>query len=425
MKIIKVAVFPAGSEIGLEIGNALKYEKYVDLVGLTSIPDHSQMVFKKLHYVPFFTDETFIYNLNKVIQEREIDYIYPAHDDVLLFLTQKQNEINARIVTSPLKTIEITRSKKNTYEYLLQEDFIPQIYRNTDEIIEYPIFLKPDIGQGASGVKKINSKVELMRVENLEEMVMAEYLPGEELTVDCFTDREGKLLSYIPRKRLRIRNGIAVRSELAEITNEIEKMAVRINDCFSFKGAWFFQIKKDKNGCYKLLEIAARIPGTMGLTRNLGINYPMLTLYVHMDMPVIIQRNNYDLIVDRALISRYEINFNYDYVYIDLDDTLILKGKINTLLMLFLYQCINNNIYIYLLTRHRGELDDYLRQYKISRLIFDEIICLNDEMSKAEYIKQKSAIFIDDSFRERMDVYNKCQIPVFGIDNIESLILWK
>lgn len=424
MDNIRVAVFPAGSEIGLEICNALKFEKYVELFGLTSVLDHSQMVFDRLFFVPFYKEQDFVQKLNEVLRENKIDYLYPAYDDILLFLTENQDKIEAKIVTSSLKTIEITRSKKKTYQCLREEKFVPRLYNNTKEIKEYPVFAKPDIGQGSQGVKKINSEEECYKLFGNEEMVITEYLPGEELTVDCFTDKEGNLLSYIPRRRLRIRNGIAVRSEIVKLTDEITEIAIKLNQRFLFKGAWFFQIKKDVQGKYKLLEIAARIPGTMGATRNLGINYPMLTLYTHMDIPVSIQRNQYDLVVDRALISRYKLDIRYKHIYVDLDDTLIIKNKVNVLLMQYLYQCINDGKYIYLLTRHKGDVSEYLKKYRISERIFEEVIVI-DEQPKSQFIKHKEAIFIDDSYRERNTVQNICGISTFGVDNIESLISWK
>lgn len=424
MKNIKVAIFPSGTEIGLEICNALKYEKYIELYGLTSIEDHSQMVFDKYFFVPFFKENDFIQKLNEVLKSNEIDYLYPAHDDVLLFLTQRQAEIEAKVVTSPLETIEITRSKRKTYEFLYVESFNPKVYNDIEEIEEYPVFTKPDIGQGAQGIRKINSREECKSYFQKKDMVIMEYLPGEELTVDCFTNQERNLLSCIPRKRLRIRNGIAVRSEIMEITDEIISIATKLNNLFEFKGAWFFQIKKDKEGKYKLLEIAARIPGTMGATRNMGINYPMLTLYVHMGIKVNVHRNYYNLIVDRALISRYQIDIKYNHVYVDLDDTLIVKDKINELLILYLYQCVNRKKSIYLLTRHKGDILKYLEKYKISKELFEEIIAI-DNQPKSTFIKFKEAIFIDDSYRERREVQKECGIPTFGVDNIECLISWR
>ena len=45
-----VLVFPCGSEIGLEIHNALKYSKDFNLFGGSSVDDHGKYVYK--NYIP-------------------------------------------------------------------------------------------------------------------------------------------------------------------------------------------------------------------------------------------------------------------------------------------------------------------------------------------------------------------------------------
>ncbi len=103
-----VLIFPAGSEIGFEIYNALKFSKMLKVYGGTSVKDHSQFVYKHLITgLPYLTDENFIEKLNIVLKENNIDFIYPAHDSVGLFLTEHLSEIDATVVTSPLKTVDI------------------------------------------------------------------------------------------------------------------------------------------------------------------------------------------------------------------------------------------------------------------------------------------------------------------------------
>lgn len=114
----------------------------------------------------------------------------------------------------------------------------------------------------------------------------------------------------------------------------------------------------------------------MGLTRNLGINYPLLTIYNNLKIPIEIVENKYEIEVDRALFNRYVTNIYYENVYIDLDDTLILNGKVNTFLIMFLYQCVNNNKKIFLITKHKNKVNNTLSKYKISTEIFEEIILL-------------------------------------------------
>ena len=426
----RVAIFPAGSEIGLEILNAMRYSTFFEPVGFSSVPCHGAFVYREYYEgLPFYTDAQFITALNEWIASYKIDFIYPAYDDIQLFLTEHQEEIACPIVTSEKNTVDICRSKEKTYEYLLQfaegKELVPKTYHSMENVTGYPVFIKPDVGQGSQGAQLIHTKEELQyALQKDKKKVICEYLPGEEYTVDCFTSRKGELLSCKMRNRKRIRNGISVSSEVLKLPETVERAALFINSKFTFQGAWFFQIKKDVNGNYRLLEIAPRIAGTMGLTRNTGINYPVLTLFTLMGTEVSVIANDYPLKVDRALISRYQMGIEYERVYVDLDDTLIVDGKVNTVLMRFLYQCVNQEKEIYLLTRHIREVKQTLSEHHIAESLFQQIIHIQDDTAKSNYIKEKS-IFIDDSFRERKDVREHCSIPVFDCSEVESLIDWR
>lgn len=422
----RVAVFPAGSEIGLEIQSALKYSTFFDVVGFSSVPCHASYVFKEYYEgLPFYTHPEFINILNEWIETYQIDFLYPAYDDVQLYLTEHQSEINCVIVTSSTDTVFTCRSKKRTYSRFAEYSFIPKTYEPDDENIPYPVFVKPDIGQGSQGAQLVHNREELLlAVQKGKELAICEYLPGQEYTIDCFTDKDGNLLSYNMRNRQRIRNGISVSSTLMEMPVEVQKMAEQINGKFSFSGAWFFQVKETLNNEYKLLEIAPRIAGTMGLTRNLGINYPLLTLFVLSGMSVSVIANSYGISVDRALISRYSLGIKYHKVYVDLDDTLTVRGKVNSALMMFLYQCLNNHVEIILLTKHIKVVQETLAKHRISEALFDQIIHIQPDDEKSKYITGE-AIFIDDSFSERKKVRENCQIPVFDCSEVEALLDWR
>ena len=427
--MINVLVFPGGSEIGLEINNALKYSKAVNVYGGSSVNDHADYVYSRMiHGIPYYSDSNFISELNSIIDQYHIDFIYPALDTVQLFLTEHKKELNATVITSDIKTVQICRSKAETYAFFSNYSFIPLVYSSLDQIEAYPVFVKPSIGCSAIGATRIDSKedLDIYLSENKDEIVIAEYLPGEEYTIDCFTDCNRKLRIIKPRVRSRVKCGISVHSKEIPLDSQIEYIAETINSKLCFNGAWFFQIKKDIWGNYKLMEISARIPGTMGLSRNCGINFPLLTLYNFMGVDVSLLDNNYDIEVDRAFISRYSLSISYAIIYLDLDDTLILpSGKINTLLMMYLYQSVNEGKKIILLSKHIHDIHHTLCKHKISLELFDEIISISKCASKSDYINEKEAIFIDDSFAERRDVSNKLQIPVFDLDMIESLINWR
>ncbi len=434
-----VLVFPCGSEIGLEIHNALKYSKDFKLYGGSSVDDHGKFVYENyIPDIPFIDDDGLLDFLNQAIEENDIDLIYPAHDDVVLKLSELKGDLKAHVVVSNSKTCDVCRSKSKTYKFFNEFDFIPKLYDLSKDSFddldyvgkltdgEFPIFLKPDVGQGAKGVAIANNIDDLKHhfTEN-PGLIAVEYLPNEEYTIDCFS-ANGKLLYCEKRQRIRVKDGISVNAITVQTEESIKEIAEIINSKLTFDGAWFFQLKKDRNNQYKLLEIAPRIAGTMALHRNTGINFPLLTLYAHLGIDVSVMTNENRLTIDRALTNRFNYEIDYDRVYLDFDDTVFVKGKINTFLMMFLYQCVNESKEIILITKHIKDIRETLKELKIDINLFDEIITLSKEDEKYKYMNDDlSAIFIDDSFSERMVISNKLKLPVFDLDAVESLIDWR
>ena len=421
-----ILVFPAGTEIAFEIHDALKNSKFVRLFGATSVPCHAEFVFQTcVTGLPFVDDPALIPALNRVIDAYGIDYVYPAHDSALLRFSEERDALHAKVVASARETVGICRSKTRTYRFLSGAPYLPAFYGSPDEIPGYPVFIKPAVGQGSQGARIIRDRSHLEEaLSEGQEYTICEYLPGEELTVDCFTDRHGSLLVVSPRSRERIRAGIAVRSRNLPLTEELQSIAEDINRRLSFNGAWFFQVKKNAAGQFRLLEIAPRIAGTMGLTRNLGINMPLLTLYNFWGIDVSLIPNREDLLLDRAFISRFQTDLSYSSVYVDFDDTLIVRGKVNAFLMMFLYQAFNQGKRLCLLTRHSTDIFSDLEKACIPASLFSEIIRLDEAGAKTDYIAPDS-IFIDDSFSERKRVRDALGIPVFDLDMVESLIDWR
>ncbi len=165
----KIAIFPAGTEIGLEIQRSLSYSTHFEVFGFSSIPDHARYVFKNYdESLPYYNSESFLFKLNKLLDKYEIDYLYPAHDDVQLYLTENESRINAKIITSDLNSVRICRSKLSTYKLFNQERFVPEVFSESHIPQEYPVFAKPNIGQGSKGVRLIKSKIEFEEALNCE-----------------------------------------------------------------------------------------------------------------------------------------------------------------------------------------------------------------------------------------------------------------
>ena len=289
--------------------------------------------------------------------------------------------------------------------------------------LPFPVFLKPNDGQGGKGTYTAENHEDLtFYLGRAPDLLVTEFLPGEELSVDCFTDLNGRLLFIGPRSRERIQMGISFRSTTIEVTEEIKQIAHCLNEKVSLNGAWFFQIKKDHKGRFKLMEFAPRQSSTSGLYRHTGVNFALLSLFNSMGKPVEIMQNNYPVQLDRCLYNRYKAALVFRRVYIDLDETLIVEKHVHERAMAFLYQCRNCGIQIVLLTKHRHDVRETLSTCGISERLFEDIIQITDSQEKWSFINPEGAIFIDNYWFDRRAVKEKFGIPVFDVDGIECLL---
>lgn len=421
-----VLIFPAGSEIGLEIYSSLKYSHHVNMYGASGKSDHASFIYDEKHYIEdslFINNQNFLNIFNNILIYKKIEFIYPTHDEVAYFLSKNQSRLSAQVLTSNYTTCSIAKSKNETYKVFRNFDFCPQVHCPPYHDIEFPVFLKPNEGQGGKGVQLVENKDDLeFYLKKDSNLVVTEYLPGEEISVDCFTDFNRELRFIGPRTRERVQMGISFRSTSIALSREIEQIAQSINQVVELSGAWFFQAKKSTNGKFKLLEFSPRQSSTMGLYRYTGINFALLTLFNAQKKHIQILTSTNEVQLDRCLHNRFKSNLAFKHVYIDYDETLVTDGRVHELAMAFLYQCRNQDISITLITKHRHNIEESLKINGISEKIFTNIIHLAEHQEKSSFIEPKSAIFIDNYWYDRKAVKDKLGIPVFDVDGIECLL---
>lgn len=422
-----VLIYPGNSYPAEEIYYCLnKSLRYKPLIGNHGSA-HAEFITKEFYAdFPLITEKTFFEFINQFIKEKGIEFIIPTHDTVADFLMQNQNMINCTIVCSCSETADICRHKKKTYEMLKGNTFLPKTYSSLDENVKFPVFVKDDIGQGGKNAGIAHNRLELDKIlsnTNIE-YVISEYLPGQEITIDCFTNKDGELLFCQPRLRETILTGMSGRSRTIECTEDIYSIAKTINEKIRFRGYWYFQCKEDIDGNYKLMEISTRFAGTFCVSKNLDVNLPLLALTDFDDIEVKIIPNKYHVVADRGYINRYMIDIQYDRVYMDFDDTLVFDRKKYIIpTMAFLFQCLNNGKNIVILTRHAYDIKCTLKKLHIDEGLFEKIVEVAPDKKKSDYIKkEESCIFIDNSFAERLDVKNVTGVPTFDVCNLDCLL---
>lgn len=422
----RVLVFPCGSEIGLEIHRSLRYSTHFELVGASSVDDHGRFVYEQyVDGLPRHDDPAFADALARVVREHRIDAIYPAMDAVADSCKRLEAQLGVRVIGSSAEVTAICASKRATYQALAQCVACPEVYPTLAQVPDYPVFIKPDRGYGSRHTLRAEHETaarEFLSRFAPGEQLLLEYLPGAEYTIDCFSDRHGVLRFHGVRERARISNGISVRTRpTATFAELFATWAARINDTLRPRGAWFFQAKVHADGTPRLLEVAARLGGSSGLFRCRGVNFALLSAFDAFDVDVELAPNDYGIELDRALDARYALALDYEHVYVDFDDCLIVRNEVNVQLVAFLYHAINRGKGVTLLTRHAGDLPATLAKHRLAHL-FDRVVHLQGHAEpKAAHVQHARAIFIDDSHGERQAVRRALGIPAFSPDMVEAL----
>lgn len=408
MKKKNILVYPAGTEIGLEIARSLQFSKHFNIIGANSINDHSDIIFDTvIHGFPsVYEKEELLKEITKVIELYLIDIIYPAHDEVLAFFASL-NFSGVKIITPSVKTSEVLRYKSKTYKALTDAHFVPNIIqKNNKNNAKFPLFARPDRGQGAVDAFRIDTLQQLAEcLASQTKYIVTEFLPGCEYTVDCYSNNKGQLQYLCARERQRIRNGICVRVHEC-LPDEFQEIALSISSKINLTGCWFFQVKRDQTGTLKLMEVANRVAGTMGYERLKGVNLVQATLWEALGYTVILPQNQKgNFIYDRSLYEGVKFPYALNALYVDLDDTLIFDdGSVNYELIGYIIGLrFNQKTKIILITRHKSNPLQALEKYSLEAY-FDEIIHLQKNECKSLFIKGEKNAFIDDSFIERMQV---------------------
>lgn len=425
--ILNILIWPGFSVVGLEIAESLRNMKNVKIFCGSSEVNHPlTSMYENVIFLPNLKDETVFSNLE--IFEDFI--VFPAHDYVLDFLARHKD--NIKWIGSSPETIELTRNKSRTYSFLQRvetSDLCPVVYQFNDlQNLNEAIYAKPNNGYGSQDHFTITQADKTRYTEDeLRNYVMTEFLSGDEFTVECFTDFKGRLLYSRARKRSRVRMGTSLSFEEPDIgIQEIHiAIAKRVNSIFDFNGPWYFQTKETSQNSrvFKILEISTRLPGSSVWSRAKSVNLSELSVWNFQKKSLEISPNIDKIHVERYLTSKLALELQYSDIYIDLDETILISGKINPWAVAFLTQERNKGNSIHLITKSLTQnLTDLLEIHGLSHL-FTSVSHLKLSEDKADFIFSQKSIFIDDSYRERINIQKMHGIPCFGPDVFQLLVI--
>lgn len=238
--------------------------------------------------VPLSNSPDYINYIIKTCLENKIKTLFIGSDEELFPLTLAKKEIEnktgATIITNPIKVVNITMDKWETFLFLQQNGFPcadSSLPREAETFIEkhgYPIIVKPREGFGSLYVYVVHKKKELENaIRTIRDAgwkpILQEYLNGidTEFTSGVTRSTDGKVMSSISMRKI-LKNGQTYKAFIDDFP-EIRRSAEQIADKIDAKGPINIQAKI-VDGIPKVFEINGRFSATCPLRAVAGINEP-------------------------------------------------------------------------------------------------------------------------------------------------------
>jgi carbamoyl-phosphate synthase large subunit len=248
---------------------------------------------------------SYVKKILKVCQKHNIHAIIPhSIKDRILFMENKElfDRHNIVILSSSPKSIREADNKvflaKKCQELGIPtpEQYVVKTSRELREAAKklgFPqkkVIVKPCISNGSRGFRIINDNLDLkstfykQRAESAEitmnglldilgkkftELIVSEFLPGKEYTVDCI--RQNDFFFAIPRIRSQVKMGVTFSGKIVKEDKLIE-YSKKLSEILDLTTVFGFQFKEDENGIPKILECNPRIQGTMIMSTLAGAN---------------------------------------------------------------------------------------------------------------------------------------------------------
>lgn len=246
-----------------------------DAVGLY-LADHH-------HITPQANDSHFWSTILKIIEEYKIEFIFPMHSsETLLFASKKSvfESLGVGIIIPSSEAIHTCSDKLLFEKFLIDKNYpFPTTYSKKQENIQFPVFIKRNLGSSSIGARKINNQDELRFYlsQDNRDYIIQEFIDWQEVTVDCYVNQKSQLIGCVPRYRVKVKDGKSVVSKTLFHPKIIDTCRCILQD-LNFQGACNLQlfIKEDK---IKIIEINPRLAaGGLPLAVAAGVNIPELML---------------------------------------------------------------------------------------------------------------------------------------------------
>ncbi len=239
----------------------------------------------KFYIVPRLGEEGYIETIMEICKKENIVGVLSLIDPELAVLAEyekKLGDIGVKVIGSSYSVCELALDKWKMYSWLKEHQYCcAETYLNISSFREnllqdrckFPVFVKPRKGSASLGISCVNS-IEMLEVllSKNEEIIIQEYLKGQEIGADCYIDlNSGKVISIFLKKKLAMRAG-----ETDKAVSFCDSKLYQIIETFvtemGYKGVIdidLFEI----NGKYYISEVNPRFGGGYPHAYESGVNF--------------------------------------------------------------------------------------------------------------------------------------------------------
>src|ERR1019366_1733944 len=206
---LRVLVTGAGGPAAIAVMKSLRPDPAVELIaadmdpwaaGLYLLPPDRRTL------LPAGGAPTFVTVLLERCLDMLVDVVIPTVDAEL------RPRAAAGLMLAPRRSLELTLDKLALTRHCADIVRVPRTECLTDDLDPgswaYPLIVKPRTGSGSAGISLVWSAAELAAMERSADRIVQEYLPGAEYSIDVLADRDGRVVSAVPRLRARVDSGI-------------------------------------------------------------------------------------------------------------------------------------------------------------------------------------------------------------------------
>jgi len=231
--------------------------------------------------VPKAKDPAFYPAVRRLIEEEHVEVILPTSGFDIYEYARHKPELEAMGVVVAMSDADAMTTCENKWQFYLKTEGLfplPETSRDPQSWHRFPCFVKPVFGKGSRDTHRCTTREELeFHTLPSRDMLIQEYLPGEEYTVDVLSDLSGVPLLAVPRARLETKEGISSKGRVFR-DKEMERLCLDLARHLGLKGPTCMQLKRDDGGRPKFMEVNPRIGGGSIFTTLAGVNIPMLLL---------------------------------------------------------------------------------------------------------------------------------------------------